>query len=110
MMTIMNNFIFNMKMLNCGILGSVGDPESVAWLLDKIFGYVKVLGPFIVILMSGVELCKVIVTGDADGLKKAQSKLITRLILAGALFFLPTLIMAVLDLAGITSDATCVLN
>ena len=99
MKSLMNNFVLNIKMLNCGILGSVGDPESVAWLLDKIFDYVKVLGPFIVILMSGVELSKVLVTGDSDGLKKAQNKLITRLILAGALFFLPTIIMAVLDLA-----------
>lgn len=90
-----------------GILGNVNDEDSVAWLLQKVLNYLKIIGPFIVVVMSGVDFAKVIVTSDDEGMKKAQKKLITRLILAASLFFLPQLVMALLDIFGITSNATC---
>ena len=89
------------------LLGDYNDPKSVAWLLQKIFNYIKVLGPFIVLVMSGIDFAKVVVMGDDDGMKKAQSKLITRLILAASLFFLPGLVSAMLELFGITSSGIC---
>ena len=98
---------------NCGdngLLGNVNDENSVAWLLQKILNYLKILGPMIVLVMSGIDFAKVIITSDDDGMKKAQKKLITRLLLAASLFFLPNLVTALLDIFGITSDATCGLN
>lgn len=92
---------------NNGILGNVNDENSVAWLLQKILNYLKIIGPFIVVVMSGIDFSKVIITSDDDGMKKAQKKLVTRLILAGSLFFLPQLVMALLDIFGLTSNATC---
>lgn len=92
---------------NDSILGSYDDEDSVAWLLQKLFNYLKLAGPFIVVVMSGVDFAKVVVTGDDDGMKKAQSKLITRLILAASLFFLPDLLSALLELFNITSSGIC---
>lgn len=95
---------------NCGetgLLGNVNDENSVAWLLQRILNYLKIIGPMIVVVMSGVDFAKVIVTSDDEGMKKAQKKLITRLLLAASLFFLPELVVALLDIFGITSDATC---
>lgn len=92
------------------LLGSTADENSVAWLIQQIFNYIKLLGPLIVVIMSGIDFAKVIVMGDDDGMKKAQSKLIIRLILAASLFFLPELIMALLDLFGITTNGICVLD
>lgn len=89
------------------LLGSYNDEDSVAWILQKIFTYVKLIGPFIVVVASGVDFAKVIVMGDDDGMKKAQSKLIVRLILAASLFFLPDLVSAMLELFGITSSGIC---
>ena len=89
------------------LLGSYDDEDSVAWLIQKLFGYVKIIGPFIVLVMSGIDFIKVIVTGDDDGMKKAQSKLIIRLILAASLFVLPDLVLALLDLFNITSSGIC---
>lgn len=90
-----------------GLLGNVNDENSVAWLLQRILNYLKILGPMIVVVMSGIDFAKVIVTSDDEGMKKAQKKLITRLLLAASLFFLPELVVALLDIFGITSDATC---
>ncbi len=92
---------------NNGLLGNVNDEDSVAWLLQRILNYIKIIGPFIVVVMSGIDFAKVIVTSDDDAMKKAQKKLITRLLLAGSLFFLPQLVIALLDIFGITSNATC---
>lgn len=93
-----------------GLLGNVNDEDSVAWLLQKILNYLKIIGPFIVVVMSGIDFAKVIVTSDDDSMKKAQKKLIIRLLLAGSLFFLPQIVIALLDIFGITSDATCGLH
>ena len=89
------------------ILGSYNDPNSVAYFLQIIFNWLKLIGPFIVIVMSGIDFAKVIIMGDDDGMKKAQTKLIIRLILAACLFFLPDLIKAFLDLFNITSSGIC---
>lgn len=93
-----------------GLLGNVNDPNSVAWLLQKVLNYLKIIGPFLVVVMSGIDFAKVIVTSDDDGMKKAQKKLITRLILAASLFFLPDLVTVLLNIMGITSNATCGLS
>lgn len=89
------------------ILGSYNDPDSVAWLLKKIFNWVKLLGPFIVLVMSSIDYSKVLLNGDDEEMKKAQKKLIVRLILAGALFLLPDLLKVVLNLFNITSNGIC---
>ena len=89
------------------ILGNVNDPNSVAWLLQQVLNYLKVLGPILVVVLSSVEFAKVIINSDDEAMAKAQKKLITRIILAACLFFIPTLVQAALDLFGFTSDATC---
>lgn len=92
---------------NNSILGSPSDPDSVAWLLQQILNYIRALGPAIVVVLSGVEFAKVIITSDDDGMKKAQKKLITRLILIALLFFVPTITIAILDIFGMSNDPTC---
>ncbi len=89
------------------LLGNYNDEDSVAWLIQKIFNYIKIIGPFIVVVMSGIDFAKVIVTGDDEGMKKAQNKLIIRLILAASLFVLPDLVSALLEIFGITSSGIC---
>ena len=89
------------------MLGDPNDENSVAWLLQQILNYIRALGPMIVIVMSGIEFTKVIISSDDDGMAKAQKKLITRLILVAALFFVPTIVLALLDLFGMTNDPTC---
>lgn len=89
------------------ILGSVNDPDSVAWLLQQVLNIIKVLGPILVVVLSSVEFAKVIINSDDEAMAKAQKKLITRIILAACLFFIPTLVQAALDLFNFTSDATC---
>lgn len=89
------------------ILGDPEDEDSVAWLLQQVLNYIKVLGPILVVVLSSIDFAQVIVKSDDDAMKKAQKKLFTRLILAACLFFIPTLVQALLELFGIMGDPTC---
>lgn len=89
------------------ILGNVNDPNSVAWLLQKILNYVRVIGPFIVLIMSSLDYIKAILSSDDDSLKNSHKKLITRLVLIVALFLLPTLVSVLLNILGFTSHEVC---
>lgn len=89
---------------DAGILGDPSDENSVAWLLNKIFDYVKIIGPILVVVLSSIDFLKVILNGDDDAMKKAQKKLGVRLILAALLFFIPLLVQAMLSWFGITGS------
>lgn len=89
------------------ILGNPEQPDTVAWLLNKVLGYLKILGPMLVIIFSVIDFTKIIVSGDDEQAQKIYKKFIYRLILIVVLFFLPTLIMALLRLFHFTSDPIC---
>ena len=89
------------------LLGDPNDPNSVAWLLQHFLDYIKIIGPVLVIILSSIDFASVIVKGDDDAMAKAKKKLTTRLILAGCLFFIPIFVTLLLDLFGITGNATC---
>lgn len=89
------------------ILGDPNDPNSVAWLLDKILSYATLAGVILVVIFSSIDFLKGIVKSDDDTLAKAKKKLVLRLIFAVLLFFVPTITNAVLDLFGLTSESTC---
>lgn len=92
------------------ILGSTEDENSVAWLLQKILNYLRVLGPMIILVMSAIDFTKAIVTGDDDTMQKCYKKLVKRLVLAILLFFVPTLVTVILELFGFIGDPICVLD
>ena len=89
------------------LFGDPNKPESVAWLLQKIFDIAKVVGSLLVVVLSSIDFAQVVVKSDDDEMAKAKKKLITRLILAAAIFFVPTITMVLLEVFGITSDPTC---
>lgn len=95
--------------LDCGssLLGNPSDPDSVAWLLQTLLNYIKVIGPILVIVLSSVDFLKVIIKSDDDAMAAAGKKLGYRLILAALLFFIPTVVEVLLGIFGITSDPTC---
>lgn len=89
------------------ILGSTQDEESVAWLLQQVLNYIRILGPILVVILSSMDFAKSIMANDDDSMKKVQKKLMIRLILAVALFLVPTLVTVLLNIFGITTNETC---
>ena len=89
------------------LLGNPEDENSVAWLLQQIFIFVKIVGPILVVVLSSIDYAKVIIQSDDESMGKANKKLMWRLILAALLFFIPLLIQVFLQMFGFTSDPTC---
>jgi len=78
--------------------------------LQHLLDYIKIIGPVLVIVLSSIDFASVIVKGDDEAMAKAKKKLTTRLILAACLFFIPMFVSVLLDLFGITANATCNFN
>lgn len=84
------------------VFGCVEDEDSVAWLLQKLLNYIKILGPTIAIVMGSLDFAKAIISSDEDNMKKSQRKFIQRIIAAVLLFFIPLLVEVLLGMFGIT--------
>lgn len=81
--------------------------ESFGWLIQTALNYIKIIGPVLVIILSMLEFIKAIATSDEDAMKKAQSRLVVRLIAVVVLFLLPFLVGEVLKLINGLSNPTC---
>lgn len=96
------------KNQNCnGLLGDPNDENSVAWLLQTILNYLRVLGPVLVVVLSSVDFARIIVNGDDEKFSKAKQTLFRRLIVVALLFLVPTIVSVLLNIFGITSNPTC---
>lgn len=103
-----NNEVNNQSTGDCNsLLGSPSDPNSVAWLLFTVLNWMRVLGPLAVIVLSGIEFAQAIVKSDDDTMKKAKGHLITRLVMAGLLFLIPSVVKLLLEVFNLTSDPMC---
>lgn len=80
--------------VNCdGIIG-----KDMLDFLNKIFGWIQIIAPIVVIILGGVDLAGAVLQDDKDALKKATSKFIKRLIVAVALFFIPIILEFILTI------------
>lgn len=83
------------------LLGDVNTADSVAWTLQKILNYTRVISIFIVIVLSSKDFIFVIAKSDDDALAKAKKELIIRLSLILLIYFIPTITNVLLALIGI---------
>ena len=89
------------------LLGNVNDEKSVAWLLQKLLNYIKILGPSIAIVLGSLDFIKAIVSSDEENMKKTQKRFGNRLIAAALLFFIHLIVELLLGLFGFTTNVTC---
>ena len=96
----------NASCVSSAVLGDVNCECSIAWLLQKIINYMRIIGPTIAIILSSIDFAKAIIASDDSSFNKTKTKFVKRLILALFLFLIPTLVSVILGLFGITSNAT----
>lgn len=89
------------------LLGDPNDEDSVAWLIQKVLNWLKIIGPVIVIIFSSIDYLRALIQSDEETMTKLNKKLITRIVLVLLLFFVPTLVNAVLALFNLTNSQTC---
>lgn len=87
-------------------LGCVDKDTSVAWLLQKVLDYIKIIGPSIAVVLGSIDFVKAIIISDVDNMKKTEMKFIKRIIAAVALFFIPMLVGILLNVVGLSGSTT----
>lgn len=65
---------------------------SVQCLITKLVDIARVLLPIILILLGSIDFAKVVISNEKEAMPKALSNFITRVIIAIAIFLLPTII------------------
>ena len=99
--------VLNQKYDNCSQLIDTKTEGSFGWLLQKLLNYIKIAGPILVVLLSALDFIKAIASSEEDAFKKAQSRLVIRLVAALALFLVPTFVELLLGLINGINDPTC---
>lgn len=99
-----NNVVNNTTTDNsvCGLLG--GESSKTVTFIKKIYGYIKMLIPILIIVLGIVDFIKVVISGKDDDMKKAIDRFAKRIILAVVFILLPILISILIKISGIASQ------
>lgn len=81
---------------DCNVLGS-----GVQKILSELYTIVEIAIPILVVLLCTVDMAKAVIAQDDNEMKKSQSRSIKRLIIGLAIFLVPTVLDALLKLAGL---------
>ncbi|NMA50627.1 MAG: hypothetical protein GX951_02120 [Mollicutes bacterium] len=93
-----------------------GDTYTIWQFAGKIVNIFKILIPVILIIVGLIGLGKALVANEDDEIKKASNSLLKKIITGLAIFFLPTLINAIVGMvdSDVKRDATicieCITN
>lgn len=87
--------------VNCNdIFGSADDETSPMFLIIWIFNILKILIPVLLIILGSIDFGKVVLSNDKEAMSKAISTFVIRIIIAVAIFLLPTLVSLILNILG----------
>lgn len=86
----------------CGLLG--GEQSKTVNFIKKIYGYIKVIIPLLIIILGITDFIKVIVSGKDDDMKKSINKFAKRIILAVVFILTPILISILINVSGLSSQ------
>lgn len=73
--------------------------------IKKYLGYIRIIAPIIVIVLSAVDFSKVVLSGDDKEFAKMISTLVKRLIIAVALFIFPALLNFLIEALSKFADS-----
>jgi hypothetical protein len=79
---------------------------SIAYLVDSVLKYVRIIVPILIILLGTLDLSKAVIAGKEDEMRKAQTTFIQRLLLGVAVFFVPLVVNVVMQFADIVWEET----
>jgi len=83
------------------LFGDKNNETSIAYMVNQVLGYVRIIVPILIILFGTIDLAKCVMAGREDEIRKAQSTFIKRLIAGVAVFFVPLLVNIIMELADI---------
>lgn len=91
---------------NCN---SIFTPEALE-IIREILGYFRILAPIALIIYFAIDYSTVVISQDSKAMSEANSKIVKRALAVVLLFFVPTIVSAILSLtpfASSSSDYLC---
>ena len=79
---------------------------SIAYLVDSVLAYVRVIVPILIIVLGVVDLARAVIASKEDEMRKAQWTFVKRLILGVAVFFVPLIVDVVMGLADLVWESS----
>lgn len=76
------------------------DSETLIGMLKTGVNIVKILIPIILLALGSLDFAQAVFSSNEDGIKKAQSKFIKRLLIAVVIFLIPSILKLLLTLAN----------
>ena len=83
------------------LFGDEDNEDSLAYMINMILGYIRIIVPILVIVLGILDLAKAVIASKEDEMKKAQSTFIKRVFIGVVVFFIPLLVNLIMDLADI---------
>ena len=87
------------------LIGDFNTPGDFAYYLNIAFDVIKYVGIIFVIILTILDIIKVVTNGDKGAYKNTWNTFFQRLLYAVLLFFIPIIIKLLLSVAGIAG--TC---
>lgn len=105
--------VWNSEHKMCSVNGnaylSCGDAKDIPPVVPELMSYavnlLKIVTPIILIIVGIIELVKAVASTNEDSMKKAQSKLIKKVIAAVMVFFVITIVQFIILKVADSSDA-----
>lgn len=88
----------------CGLLG--GENSKTVGFIKKIYDYIKIVIPLLIVALAIVDFIKVLISGKDDDMKKALSKFIKRIIIAVVFVLVPIIITLIINISGVAQSYT----
>jgi cell wall-associated NlpC family hydrolase len=87
---------------NCN---SIFTPEALE-IIREILGYFRILAPIALIIYCAIDYSTVVISEDSKALAQANSKIVKRAIAVVLLFFVPTIVSAILSLTPFSNSSS----
>lgn len=83
-----------------GVLGDVGLPSKIAYILHLVILAIQIVVPFLLIIWGMLDLGKAVMAQKEDEIKKGQQTFIKRIMAAAILFFVTTIVTLLVNLVA----------
>ena len=79
--------------------GDTENPPSIAYIINQILAYVRILVPVAIILLGSLDFAKAVIASKEDEMKASQNRFAKRIVIGVAIFLVPTFVNIIMNVA-----------
>ena len=74
--------------------------SDLAKIIDKYVTYIRIIVPILIVVLGTLDFAKAMFSGEESNMKKAQKRFLIRLGVGALVFFVPTFVSVILNIAN----------